>query len=494
MKLKYRRIIELVLLVVFGFVIGINFSGKENKPIVIYKNNPDTSKSEFVHASFEQKELSGMASFNESFVNIAETVSPAVVTITTTKVIENRNQFAEDEFFQRFFGLPKNGGTHQSIALGSGVIINEKGYILTNNHVVENGEEIKVELADKREYNAEIIGTDPRTDIAVIKIDAKDLPFAILGSSEKLRVGEWVAAIGSPLRQDLAHTITAGIVSAKGRNINIGNSFGSFIQTDAAINPGNSGGALVNMKGELIGINSAIATDGGRGNIGIGFAIPIDLAKKIMHDLIENGNVKRAWVGITLQEVNDEVAKANEMDKIKGALVNSIVKDSPGEKNGIEIGDIILKVDEDDVKDVGHLQYLIASKDIGHKVKLGILREGKNIIIKLKLEQMPDESQKVVKAIQEDNNIEKYGIKISDISPVLINRFELDKNESGIIVTAIERGSEFKVGDIIKRIDNKKVNSVSEFQNKLEKIKKEYFMVLVKRRGNTFFLILETKK
>ena len=293
-------------------MIGIYFSEKGNKPVVIYKNGEDTSQSsQIIPAGYSPDNVASVVSLNNAFVNISEKVSPAVVTITTTKVIKTQNPMMEDEFFRRFFGIPEGGLSRESTALGSGVIVNEKGYILTNNHVVENGEEIKVKLSDDKVYDAEIVGTDPKTDVAVIKIDAKDLPYAVLGSSEQLRVGEWVAAIGSPLGENLAHTITAGIVSAKGRNINLGrNMIGSFIQTDAAINPGNSGGALVNIKGEMIGINTAIATNGAQGNIGIGFAIPIDLAKKVMKDLIEDGKVKRAWVGITLKEINDANTKS----------------------------------------------------------------------------------------------------------------------------------------------------------------------------------------
>ena len=400
----------------------------------------------------------------------------------------------EDEFFRRFFGIPEEGLQRESRALGSGVIINDKGYILTNNHVVENGEKIKVKLEDKREYNAEIIGTDPRTDIAVIKIDAKNLPYAILGSSEKLRVGEWVAAIGSPLREDLAHTMTAGIVSAKGRNLDLGNTIGSYIQTDAAINPGNSGGALVNIKGELIGINTAIATDGGRGNIGIGFAIPIDLAKKIMQDLIEDGKVKRAWVGVSLQEINDATAKANELEDVGGALVNGVVKGSPAEKAGLDFGDIIVKVDNEDVKDVGHLQYMIASKEIGDKVKLTVIRDGKEKVFKIELGEMPDDQMGIEQSKPEEDSIDAYGIKLSNITPMLAERFEIDKDEKGVLVTGTEPGNNFKVGDIIKRVDNKKVNSVKQFKESLKDIKKEYFMVLVKRGETTFFLTLEIQK
>ncbi len=493
MKIKWKRILQLLLLIVLGFMVGIYFSEKNTKPVVIFENDQDTSSGQLMQASYESDPVPPATALNEAFVRIAETVSPAVVTITTTKVVKSPNYMLEDEFFRRFFGLPYDGGKRQTTALGSGVIVNDEGYILTNNHVVENGEEILVKLDDKREYDAEIIGTDSRTDLAVIKIDARNLPYAVLGSSDELRVGEWVAAIGSPLRADLAHTITAGIVSAKGRNLNLGNSYGSYLQTDAAINPGNSGGALVNIKGELIGINTAIATGGGRGNIGIGFAIPIDLGKRVMQDLIEDGKVNRAWVGVTLQPIDDATAQANEMEEIKGALVNGIMEDSPADKNGLEIGDIIIKVDSDDVKDVGHLQYLIGKREVGETVKLTILRSGKKKNIKLELAEMPEMDGQSRSQTQEENSFEEYGIKVSNITPSLAQRFELD-DEKGVLVIATERGSKFEVGDIIKRVDNKDIEDVDEFVEVLESIDKNYFMILVKRGGTTFFITLENEK
>jgi len=496
MKVKSKRILELVLLISIGFMVGIYFSGKGAKPVVIFSNENDTNKSgQIIKASYDSENLASVISLNNAFVNISEKVSPAVVTITTTKVIKTQNPMFEDEFFRRFFGLPEGGLKRESTALGSGVIVNEKGYILTNNHVVENGEEIKVKLSDNKEYEAEIIGTDPQTDVAVIKIDAKDLPYAILGSSEELRVGEWVAAIGSPLREDLAHTITAGIVSAKGRNLDLGNVIGSFIQTDAAINPGNSGGALVNIRGELIGINTAIATSGGRaGNIGIGFAIPIDLAKKVMQDLIEEGKVRRAWIGVTLNEIDDATRKAIEMDKVSGALISSIVKNSPAEKSGLEIGDVILKVDDAEVKDVRHLQYIIARKNIGEKVELEIFRSGKTKKVKLTLGEMPEDPESMVYGDDNEGEIEDYGIKVSDITPSIVERFDLDEKESGVLVTAASRESKFKAGDIIKRVDNHQVKTVDELKKYINNIEKEYFLVLVKRSGSTFFLTIETQK
>ncbi|MBN2281878.1 MAG: Do family serine endopeptidase [Candidatus Marinimicrobia bacterium] len=494
MNVKSKQIVQLVALIALGFVIGTYFSEKNTKPVVIFEDHQKPSAGEIVLASYSPDEMASVVSLNQAFVKIAENVSPAVVTITTTKVINTPSYFTEDEFFRRFFGIPEGGLKQKSTALGSGVIVNEKGYILTNNHVVENGEEIKVKLDDKREYDAEIVGTDPRTDIAVIKIDGKKLPYAVLGSSEKLKVGEWVAAIGSPLREDLAHTITAGIVSAKGRNLDLGNTIGSFIQTDAAINPGNSGGALVNIKGELIGINTAIATDGGRGNIGIGFAIPIDLAKKIMSDLIEDGKVNRAWVGVGLQEIDDETAKANDLQDIGGALVNNVMKGSPAEKAGLDFGDIIIKVDNEMVKDVGHLQYLIASKEVGQKVDLTIIRNGKEKIFKMELAEWPDDLAATGTGEPEENEIEHYGIKVTEITPLAAEKYEINPDESGILVTAAERDSEFKAGDIIKRIDNKKIGTVKEFKEVLKGIDKEYFMVLVKRGQNTFFITLEKNK
>ena len=295
-----------------------------------------------------------------NFSDLAEDASPAVVNITSTRTVSQRNSYGRgfgdpryDEFFERFFGqqprpsVPREN-SRPVVSTGSGFIISSDGYLLTNNHVVEDADEVKVSLGDRREYKAEIIGTDPRSDVAVLKIDAEDLPTLKIGKSEKLRVGEWVVAIGSPFQ--LRFSVTSGIVSAKGRSIPNGSdsTYVPFIQTDVAINPGNSGGPLFNLDGEVIGINSQIYTRSG-GYMGVSFAIPIDYAMDVADQLRENGYVARGWLGVSIQEVTSELAEALGMEIPKGALVSQIIEDSPAEKSGLKEEDVILFFDGEEI-------------------------------------------------------------------------------------------------------------------------------------------------
>ena len=297
-----------------------------------------------------------VSQFSSTFADAAEKVNPSIVTIMVNKTVK-QERFHNGNPFEELLPREFFGQEFQTRALGSGVIVDkDNGYILTNNHVVENMDEIIVKLIDKREYDAEIVGSDPKSDLAVIKIQTNDLEAIKLGDSDKLRVGEWVLAIGSPFNENLSHSVTAGIVSALGRsNIMSNDNYEDFIQTDAAINPGNSGGALVNLNGELIGINAAIATGGyERSNRGVGFAIPINMVKKVMNDLINEGRVIRSWLGVYIQDLDDATARAMELDTRDGALIGDVVKNSPAEKAGIEIGDIITSFDSTNWDSVGY--------------------------------------------------------------------------------------------------------------------------------------------
>ena len=287
--------------------------------------------------------------FSDQFADIAEKANPAVVTILTEKKIDlsqsHRNIPQDNDLFRFFFNQPRQR-EFRSNALGSGVIVDaRKGYIVTNNHVVEDMDEITIRLLDKTEYDAAIIGRDPKSDLAVLQIDARGLSDLDFGDSDDLRVGEWVIAVGSPFSANLSHTVTAGIVSAKGRgNIIQGDVYEDFIQTDAAINPGNSGGALLNSGGELIGINTAIYTNGfDRSNKGVGFAIPANMVKRVMDDLINHGKVLRSWIGVQIQPIDESSAQAMGLNTRKGALVADVVNDGPAEKAGVETGDVILE-------------------------------------------------------------------------------------------------------------------------------------------------------
>ena len=295
-----------------------------------------------------------------NFANLAEDASPGVVNITSTKTVKNRNSYGRglgdpryDEFLERFFGQQPRPSTPREdtrpvVSTGSGFFISADGFLLTNNHVVEDADEITVSLGDRREFKAEVIGADERSDVALLKIDAEDLPFLKIGNSKQLKVGEWVVAIGSPFQ--LRFSVTSGIVSAKGRSIPNGSdsTYVPFIQTDVAINPGNSGGPLFNLAGEVVGINSQIYTRSG-GYMGVSFAIPIDYAIDVADQLKEKGYVARGWLGVSIQEINSELAEALEMDVPKGALISQIINDSPAEKSGLKEEDVILFFDGEEI-------------------------------------------------------------------------------------------------------------------------------------------------
>lgn len=501
MKIGFKKIGIILFVLVLGIYLGVTFLQPNSEKVVVYKNNQDNVDSgQIVQASiFTDKTRNSLSQFNQAFVRIAEKAKPAVVTITAEKVIE-RKFSEEDEFFRKFFGFPAPEGETRRTSLGSGVIVNKDGYILTNNHVIENGEEIKVELANGAVHDAEIIGTDPKTDIAVVKIDAEGLSPLTLGDSDQLQVGEWVAAIGSPLSQNLAHTMTAGIVSAKSRDLQIGGSrFASFIQTDAAINPGNSGGALVNLEGDLIGINTAIATGGGlsRGNIGIGFAIPINLAEKIMEDLIETGHVERAWLGVVISSVTDPIARAMDIETRMGALVNEIVEDSPAEKSDLEVGDVIIEFNGKTVENPQHLTSMVISSDIGEEVEMKIVRDGDEKTITVELARRPDEDE--LAAGETDSSAEELlGMRCKEITPSLAERLDLNVDEEGVVIVGLERDSEaaqkLKLGDVIKRIGKQTVKNLEDLQKGYEEVKdKQYVLLLIQRSNHTMFITLENE-
>ena len=330
-----------------------------------------------------------------SFAELAKQADPAVVNISTTQVVKHpqmgpqfRSPFEDffgDEFFDKFFGDgPKREFRSQS--LGSGFVINKEGFIITNNHVIENAEEIIVKLSSGKEYEAEIIGTDSRTDLALIKIEADaDLPIIPLADSDQILIGDWVVAIGNPF--GLSHTVTAGIVSAKGRVIGMG-PYDNFIQTDASINPGNSGGPLLNIKGEVVGINTAIIASGQ----GIGFAIPINMAKNIILQLKQKGKVTRGWLGVGIQEVTNELAQSFGLDEKKGALISSVREGDPASKYGIEVGDIIIEFDGKEIKEYKDLPRVVSNTVPGEKVSVKILRNGKEKTLKVVVGEMKEDA------------------------------------------------------------------------------------------------------
>jgi serine protease Do len=435
--------------------------------------------------------------FSSVFADVAEKANPAVVTITAEKVIKIDDQFRQFGDFP-FFHPQLPDQEYSSQALGSGVIVDaKKGYILTNNHVIENAQEIKIKLIDKRIIPAKILGTDPKSDLAILQIEAKNIKQIYLGDSDKLRVGEWVLAVGSPFSTNLSHTVTAGIVSALGRSyVMPGNDhYENFIQTDAAINPGNSGGALLNLDGELIGINTAIVTGGyERSNRGVGFAIPSNMIKKVMTDLIEKGYVVRSWLGVYIQPVEDKVARALDLSNRDGALVSDVVDDSPADKAGLKTGDVIIEFDGEKVSDPSHLKNMVSSSAPGKNSKVVIVREGDWRTFNIKLEELEQETQTF--ALNNNTNM-SLGIEVRNISNSLAKRYEIDPESSGVLVTDINKKSNayeagIRVGDIITRVGTKKVTSSKTFRNLIEDLKgKDSLLLLVKRGERSSYFAFE---
>jgi len=423
-------------------------------------------------------------------------VSPSVVNISTTQVVKfnrprTRSPFGPqdpfDDFFNNFFGrMPKE---QKRRSLGSGFLVSADGYILTNNHVVEKADEVTVTLLDKEEFKAKVVGTDPKTDIALIKIDtSKKLPFVSLGDSEKLEVGEWVVAIGNPF--GLGHTVTTGIVSAKGRIIGSG-PYDDFIQTDASINPGNSGGPLFNLKGEVVGINTAII----QGGQGIGFATPIQLAKSVLEQLKDKGKVTRGWLGVYIQRLTPDVAEKLGVPGKRGALVSDVTKDGPAEKAGIKSGDVILAFNGKEIKDEHELPAAVASTQPGKKVDVKVVRDGKEVVIPVTIAEMEGDPGKRGGAPDLSREL---GLTVQDITPELAQRFEIE-NAKGVLVTAVEGGSPaedagFQEGDIVRQINRQPVPNVAEFAQLVKKVRGDKTVLFLVERGDArLFLAVKNK-
>jgi serine protease Do len=439
---------------------------------------------------------------SKAFSEIARTVSPAVVNIAATKIIQrDKDALFHDPFFDLFnpfddFGMPKKW---KEKSLGSGVIVSPDGYIITNNHVVEKGEEIKVTLFDGKTFKGKLVGADPKTDIAIIQIDASKLPTLTWGDSERLQVGEFVLAIGNPY--SLNHTVTMGIISAVGRaNVGIAD-YEDFIQTDAAINPGNSGGPLVNVRGELIGINTAIFSRTG-GYQGIGFAVPSNMVRIIMDQLVQRGKVTRGWIGVTIQELTPELSQKFGAQRAQGALVSDVMKDSPAAKAGMRRGDIILTFNGKVVKDVSNLRNMVAQSKIGNNVTMEILRSGREYSVTVKIIEFPrarDVADVVPDYSTGDTEAELLtGLTVMDLSKETLKQLGYNKNERGVIVVKVETGSpadeaQIRKGDIINEIDKKKVASVEDFNKIATRIKRsETVLLFINRGGKRFYVVLKS--
>ncbi|PID56736.1 serine protease [candidate division KSB3 bacterium] len=456
------------------------------------------SVQEHIHAESDMRK--GLESLSQTFRDIVKDVGPAVVYISTEQTVRNQargtqhfHEFWGDDFMRRFFGdIPQNREFKRQ-GLGSGFITSDDGYILTNNHVVENADIIKVTLADKREFDAKIIGTDPKTDVAVIKIDGDDLPTVTLGSSDELEVGDWAIAIGTPF--GLSQTVTAGIISAEGRS-NIGiNDYEDFIQTDAAINPGNSGGPLVNIYGQVIGINTAIFSRSG-GYQGIGFAIPIDMAKSIQHSLIKDGKVVRGWLGVMIQAVTPEIAKGFDLEDTTGTLVGDVLKGSPAEKAGLERGDVIITFDGQAIDGPNSLKNIVARTAVQKKVDVVVIRNGKKKTINVLLGEQPGDSQITAEAPSE--TAARFGLSVQELTDNVANKLGYI-GEDGVVISNVEPHSPaseagLRRGDLIKEINKKPLHSIEDYNDAMKRLGDEKsFLALIQRGGNTLFVVVSAE-
>lgn len=448
-----------------------------------------------------------------SFTDIAEQVSPVVVNVKTLKTVEYNNSYggfgnlfgnddALNDMFEQFFGQnpfggPGTGESRSVPSLGSGFIWDAEGHVVTNYHVVEDVDEITVTIGDD-EYVAELIGSDPNTDLALLKIEKPDgvtLPSAVLGDSEAMKVGEWVVAIGSPF--GLEKTVTAGIISAKGRVIGFG-PYEDFIQTDASINPGNSGGPLINLRGEVIGINTAIIARAQ----GLGFAIPINMAKKIIGELKENGEVTRGWLGVVVQEIPPEMVDYYDIKGLKGIMLSEVMADHPAAKAGLKAGDIILEVNGTPIDTTRKLTALVADIPVGGIAEVKILRDGKEMTIKVTVGKR-DESLLAGTSSSSGKNAPAvkdgaYGLSITTLTPELAQKNNID-DPTGVIITAVKPKSEaakakLKSGDVIKEVNRIKVNTVEEFDKAIADLKKDDKLQLFIWRVNEGFQVVEIKR
>ncbi len=478
-------LVFLICFFVISFVGVVHFSFAATKPAKIYR-------------VASGRDLSGAPG---SFADLVEKLKPAVVNISTTKIIRPGGRghgspfgddffdrfFGGEEFFRRFFGdTPQRQFKQRS--LGSGFIITRDGYIFTNNHVVEKADKIKVRLSTGKEYDATVVGKDAKTDIALIKIKpTNSLPVVEFGDSDRLRVGDWVIAIGNPF--GLEQTVTAGIVSAKGRVIGAG-PYDNFIQTDASINPGNSGGPLFSVDGRVIGINTAIVAQGQ----GIGFAIPVNMAKEILPDLKTRGKVTRGWLGVSAQDITEDMAPSLKVRAREGALVADIVQGDPADKAGIRTGDVITEIDGKKIKDTHDLLLVVASIPIGRKVDVKVLRDGKSTILPVVITERKD---KVEVAAKKGGSLGGYfGMTVSEVTPEIADYFGLSE-KSGVIVTGVKEGSPadeagVKPQDVILQVNKAKISSLKEYKKEMsKKSSREKALLLVKRGKSTLYIAIK---
>jgi serine protease Do len=449
----------------------------------------------------------GPVNFNEGFASVVEPLLPAVVNISTSKVVKSQkggeNPFFNDPFFRQFFGNPNDGDQQQpreqrEHSLGSGVIVNPDGYILTNNHVVDGASDVQVTLSDKRQLKAKIVGTDPRTDIAVLKIPTSGLATVTLGDSAKAKVGDLVLAIGDPF--GIGETVTMGIVSAKGRRdlrLEGPEGYEDFIQTDASINPGNSGGALVNTRGELIGINTAIISNGGGGNQGIGFAVPVNMARSVMEQILKSGKVSRGYLGILIQEVTPDLAKAFSLPSPEGALVGDVTPDSPGAKAGLQKGDVITALNGQKVSDSLELRLRISQMAPGSSVKMDVYRNGQKREMSATLVEFPEKAQTAQNEPQGEAPALE-GVQVENLTNDIAQQLNLPAGTRGVVITRVDPDSAaaetgLERGTVIQEVNRKPVNNVEQFRAAVRAAANQPLLLLINRGGSSSYVVISPK-
>ncbi len=502
--------LEWIIVIIILFILG--YLGVRAQKINIGKPNS---------VSTPPPPPAAVLNLQDAFVSVAEHVKPAVVNISIYKDITlQQSPYYEfffgspfDEFFEEYFNSPRNRRSvpqqkkyqrkRMYEGMGSGVIIDEEGYILTNEHVVHDADEIKVTLPEEenKPYTGKVIGKDERTDLAVVKINKRTkIPVAKLGDSSKIRVGDWVIAIGSPF--GLEQTVTVGIISAKRQSLSIENKeYKDLLQTDAAINQGNSGGPLINIHGEIIGINTAIYAPTGV-FAGIGFAIPIDRAKEILDDLIKRGKVIRGWLGVEIKEVDEAIKKQFDLPETAGVLLNNVLPDSPAEKYGLKRGDIIIKFDNKKISTPAELQQVVSTSNPKQKVVVEIWRDGKRQNIDIVLGEMPSEDKISENKLSEENGsneehskqLDWLGMSVVTMTKGLAEQYDLPMNKSGVLVIDMAPGGiaheiGIQIGDLIQTINKIKIENVKEFETITKKIKLNDGIVLdINRHGKPLYI------
>lgn len=489
---KLTKSVVAVISVTFLFL-GMHFTSDtetDDTAVVNFNTSSDTTPA-------ENQEINSLRDFNNAIVNIAEQTNPTVVTIITTQTVRQRQQsplsfFFNDPRFDQEREFRRDG-------LGSGVIVSEDGYILTNNHVIDNADDIKIVLFDGDELDAEIVGADPDSDIAVLKVDVGDLPAIPMGDSDEMRVGEMVLAIGSPLDQQFAHTVSMGIVSATGRSALGLSPYENYIQTDAAINPGNSGGALINVDGQLVGINTAIASRTG-GNQGIGFAIPVNMAKDVMESLISEGYVTRGFLGIQPGEVDRTMARALGMDRARGIVITEVEPDSPAESAGLQEGDVILELNGNEVRTATDFRVDIASRKPGDIVELEIFRDGSTQTLEVELAELDMEERASSVTNEERQELaEALGFSVDELTDSIRRQLNLNSSVEGVVVSNISQGSSafrqgLRQGDVITQIAEMPVTEPGEFFAAMRSViteENDVVLMRVNRQGRSMFVAFE---